>query len=88
MDREIENRLAQILDLCLSRMSGGESIGSCLSDYPELQKELAPLLEVAQTISEIPAVSPSDEFVRTAQSRLMAVVRRESAQVQRSRRPS
>ena len=39
--------LATILDDCVRRMRGGESVEDCLADYPDKAAELAPMLRAA-----------------------------------------
>ena len=38
------NQMSDILDICLERVRGGESVAACLHDYPQFADELAPLL--------------------------------------------
>ncbi len=42
--------LATILDDCVHRMRGGESVEDCLADYPEQAAELAPMLRAASAL--------------------------------------
>ena len=42
---------AAILDLCIDRMRRGESMDTCLRDYPEQAAELAPMLMAARQLN-------------------------------------
>ena len=41
-----EERLAEIVDQCVERLASGETVMACITDYPEHQAELEPLLKV------------------------------------------
>ena len=43
------DRLDEIVNDCLERMTGGETVEACLANYPEDRGQLAPLLETAAT---------------------------------------
>ncbi|MEW6230765.1 MAG: DUF5666 domain-containing protein [Chloroflexota bacterium] len=63
--------LASILDECLARMRGGESVQRCLDAFPEHAQELEPLLRQADVLRSLPAVAPSAEaMVRGRQALL------------------
>ena len=55
---EFEN----ILDDCLERLVGGETVERCLGSYPEQALELEPLLRTAQATREASAIAPRAEF--------------------------
>jgi hypothetical protein len=55
---EFEN----ILDDCLERLVGGETMERCLGSYPEQALELEPLLRTAQATREASAIAPRAEF--------------------------
>lgn len=55
---EFEN----ILDDCLERLVGGETVEWCLGSYPEQALELEPLLRTAQDAREASAIAPRAEF--------------------------
>jgi hypothetical protein len=57
-DKEFNN----ILDECLERILGGETLERCLKLYPEQAAELKPLLETVLVVKEASAVEPSPEF--------------------------
>ncbi len=71
--------LSKALDECLGRMRKGEPIEACLNDFPHLRHQLEPLLSTALSISTAPGVSPSDEFRRVSQARLMTRLREEAS---------
>ncbi len=74
--------LSKVLDECIERIRKGETVESCLAEYPNLRKQIKPLLDTALSISGIPQVSPSDEFRKTSKARLMARLRQESIQAE------
>jgi len=67
-----------ILDECLTRISKGETVESCLTEYSHVREQLEPLLSMASSISRAPKASPSEEFRRFSPVRLMARLRQES----------
>jgi len=64
-------KLENIFNDCLERMSQGESIENCLRDYPEAAAELEPLLRTALDIEgrALP-VQPRPEFEKQTRVRL------------------
>ncbi len=76
----MENKLAKALDESIVRIKQGEAIETCLAEYSDLRERLEPLLFTALSISAVPKISPSDDFRRASQARLMARLRRESIQ--------
>jgi len=72
--------LSKILDECITRISKGEAIQSCLTEYPAMRQKLKPWLDTALFISALPQASPSDDFRKKSKARLMARLRQESAQ--------
>ena len=70
--------LPEILDDCLERIINGEALESCLSAYPDERLELEPMLLAALSISEVPEVQPSAEFVASSRSRLLNRISRET----------
>ena len=48
-----------ILDRCLERIEDGESIESCLNDYPRHANELRGSLEMAARLHQLPVEKPS-----------------------------
>lgn len=55
----------KILDECIDRMSGGESLEACLASYPEHAGELRPLLLAARGIRDAD-LPPIDQRARAA----------------------
>jgi hypothetical protein len=51
--------LATILDDCVHRMRGGESVEDCLADYPEQAAELAPMLRAASALQWLAGFRPA-----------------------------
>ncbi len=74
----MSNKLTIILDECLERIEKGESIETCLSEYPDMRRELEPLLSTAHSISSIPKVQPSPEFVNLSRIQLINRINLES----------
>jgi hypothetical protein len=72
--------LSKALDDCLERRLDGESLESCLNDYPELRARLEPLLTTAAFVSAAPKVSPSEGFRVASQARLMVRLHERSRQ--------
>jgi len=71
-------KLTEILDDCIEQVEKGSSIEACLSEYPDMREELEPLLHIALSISSIPKVQPSPEFVTLSKLRLMNRIKQES----------
>ena len=76
----MQAKLSKVLDDCLVRLSKGETIDACLTQYPQLRQQLQSLLYTAVSVSHIPKVSPSDEFRKASKLRLMARLRDKSIQ--------
>lgn len=71
----MSKKLEDIFDKCVSRMLQGESIESCLKDYPEEADGLKPLLQVAFTINkEASSLSSAPEFKARVLSQLQSAV--------------
>ena len=79
----MEDRLARILDECITRIGKGETIEQCLADYPDERGQLKPLLDVAFSVSAVPRVTPSDEFKADARTRLTRRLRQEYIEASR-----
>src|SRR4030042_1514191 len=71
----MRTELSKVLDECLLRLSGGEDIGACLRDYPELSPELEELLHTASFVSSAPRVSHSGDFRAESKVRIIARIR-------------
>ena len=79
-------KLSTTLDECIARIEKGETIERCLPEYPDVRKQLEPLLYMALSISTIPKVSPSYEFTKTSKARLITRLRQESVPTKVSER--
>ncbi|MFH1486111.1 MAG: DUF5667 domain-containing protein [Chloroflexota bacterium] len=67
MSEEIQD----ILDECIDRIvTKGESAEECVKDHPRDASELKPLLQVAQTLSNMASVDASENFKAAARYRL------------------
>jgi len=67
----MRDKLTEILDDCIEQIEKGSSIEACLAEYPDMREELEPLLRIALSISSIPKVQPSPEFVTLSKLRLI-----------------
>ena len=77
----MNGKLLKILDECIGQIHRGEKIESCLSRYPQLREQLEPLLKIAQAVSALPRVLPSDEFRSASRARLVTRIREDSVTV-------
>jgi hypothetical protein len=66
------SELDRALEDCLARMGRGESINSCLEQYPEHAERLRLLLRAAASVRELQALQPSPEFRSEGRARLQA----------------
>ncbi|MFQ6057388.1 MAG: DUF5666 domain-containing protein [Anaerolineae bacterium] len=75
--------VASILDECLSRLSRGESLESCLARYPQEAAEVAPLLHTALAVRILKETAPPSAVALAAGRRrfLEEAARRRQAQV-------
>ena len=74
----MEKDIPKIVDECLKRIRSGETAEECLSSYPEVKEQVAPLLHTALRLTTLPRVAPSDAFRNAAKARLMAKIRQGS----------
>jgi len=65
----MSDAIQEIFAKCLERMEAGESLESCLSDFPEQVAELEPLLRMTQQMKRLSEVGPRPSFAR--ESRLL-----------------
>jgi hypothetical protein len=63
------NDFDKILDECIDRINQGESIDSCLSDYPDLAGQLRPLLKTVLSVRDVHTFVPSTAAKREAWQR-------------------
>lgn len=71
----MSNKLEKALALCLDRVEHGESLESCLARYPEMARDLEPLLRTALLVRQVSRAAPRPEFMAAARQRLMASAR-------------
>jgi len=69
-----QNKLEEILDLCLARLKAGENLESCLADYPAYAEELRPLLMTATDIRALPQPQARPAAVRQGRERMLAAL--------------
>ncbi len=68
-------KIEDILDKCLERISKGESVSDCLTTYPEQAPELEPLLKTGSAlIRKSLVVQPTPEFKAKARSQLQGML--------------
>ena len=70
------NDFDRILDECIDRITRGETIEACLSDYPERAKQLEPLLQAMVQTKASYSFTPSAENKRAARQRFSAALER------------
>jgi hypothetical protein len=75
------NDFNQILDECIDRITRGETVEACLSDYPEHANRLKPLLTAMAQTKASYAFTPSINNKRAARQRFYTAV-------EKSRQPS
>ncbi len=68
------NDFEQILDSCIDRLNRGESLESCLADYPQYSSRLEPLLQAMFTTQQAYAFSPSADAKREARQKFLAAL--------------
>jgi len=79
-----EKEFNDILDKCLDRlMFKGDTVESCLADYPQYADELKPLLETSLITRQISSLKPDLEFKTKARNEFFDVLK--EAEEKRSR---
>lgn len=66
----------RILDECIDRITRGETIEACLSDYPERAKQLEPLLQATVQTKATYSFTPETDVKRMARQRFYAALER------------
>jgi hypothetical protein len=79
MKSRIEDMLARVLD----DLEHGKSIQDCLAEFPEHAEELAPLLQLAGAIKQVPKPVPRPEAVREVIRNVRRGVRRNESPASR-----
>jgi hypothetical protein len=62
----MNDAIVEILAKCLERMEAGESLESCLADFPKQAPDLEPLLRMTQQMKQLTEVGPRPRFARNA----------------------
>jgi hypothetical protein len=70
----MRNDFDKILDVCIDRIKRGDSIDSCLADYPDLAGQLRPMLQVLSSMKEAYSFVPSPDAKRAARERFNIVL--------------
>ena len=82
-------RIEEILTQCIEDIKAGRaSLEDCLDRYPDVRRELEPLLRVAMSIKEPADTRPSDAFKVRARVNLMEHIRTSQAGKRAVRSPS
>ncbi|MFC2122221.1 FecR domain-containing protein, partial [Bacteroidota bacterium] len=68
---------SEALDYCIDRINDGETVETCLADYPQWRKQLEPMLRTASSVSAIPTILPSDNLRTTSKARVMLRIQEE-----------
>ncbi len=67
-------RLADALQECLDALAAGRARDECPLRYPELARDLEPLLQVCQRLQEVFSTEPSPVYAQAARERFLAVL--------------
>ncbi len=70
----MKNDFDEILDSCIDRLNGGESLEACLNDYPACTERLKLLLQVVVITKEAISSLPSVDAMRSARQRFYAAL--------------
>jgi len=70
------NHLEEILDECIDRINRGESIDSCLADYPEYAQQLRPLIQVMFELKRVYSFQVSPSAKRGYRKRLADTIQK------------
>lgn len=73
----------QILDECIDRINGGQSLEACLTDYPEYREKLEPLLRAVLQTGVAYSFTPSARAKQEARRRFNAALEK----LERRRQP-
>ncbi|MFC1918276.1 FecR domain-containing protein, partial [Chloroflexota bacterium] len=74
-EKLMQGKLAKAFEECLDRIKNGEPVKVCLAEYPNLQRQLVPLLSTALAIETAPKAVPSEGFRKQSRAYLMAGLR-------------
>ena len=64
----------RILDECIDRISRGDSIADCLSDYPAYSEKLEPMLRSMHDVQKTYAFAPSADTKRAARQKFQSAL--------------
>jgi hypothetical protein len=76
--------LADILNECLDRLTGGESLQDCLGSYPQMAEELRPLLETAMAARKVIDIEPDPQYKARARYEIGVAMREAATRKRRS----
>ncbi|MDJ0757014.1 MAG: DUF5667 domain-containing protein [Ardenticatenaceae bacterium] len=68
-----------ILDMCIERIRGGDTVENCLSAYPAEAAELRPILQLSADLEQLPALEPAVEMTSRHFEIMMAAFDDQSA---------
>jgi hypothetical protein len=66
---KMKDDFEKILDVCIDRMNRGESLDSCLADYPDYVAQLEPLLQAMLVSKQTYPFTPSPDVKRANRAR-------------------
>jgi hypothetical protein len=84
---EMKDNLNKILDECIDRINRGESIESCLSDFPEYSEKLEPILHTMLKTKTAYTFAPSARAKNFQRQRLNAALVASRERRERKRSP-
>jgi hypothetical protein len=76
--------LADILNECLDRLAGGESLQDCLDSYPQIAEELGPLLETALAARKALDIEPNPQYKARFRHEIVVAAREAATRKRRS----
>ncbi|MFT5193128.1 MAG: hypothetical protein ACI85U_000132, partial [Candidatus Promineifilaceae bacterium] len=74
-----DNDFDEILNICLDLLHGGASVTACLQNYPEMQAELRPILELANQMDQLPFEQPTAMAMNAGKVKMRAALQAKSA---------
>ncbi len=78
--------LEVLLDTCIDRMNGGDSLEDCLASYPEQDKELEPLLRAVWGFRDSASLIPKASAKSVMRRRLEAALENSDRRIQEHQR--
>ena len=73
------DKFDKILNECIDRINGGQTVAACVADYPEQADDLQPMLDAMFTTKSAFASIPTTPAKQRARQRMMAAIRQPKA---------